>query len=51
MDGSTLSPSQAISLFSVFESWRLDPQSAAGREALLSDHDDPLLAAISLLVS
>lgn len=51
MDGSPLSPSQAISLFSVFESWRLDPQAAAGREALLSDHDDPLLAAISLLVS
>ncbi len=51
MDGSTISHAQAISLFSVFEAWRLNEKSTAEREALLADQQDPLLTAISLLVS
>lgn len=51
MDGSTITHSQAISLFSVFEAWRLDTQSAAERDALLPPAEEPLLAALSLLVS
>lgn len=50
MDGSSLSHTQAISLFSVFEAWRIDPANAAAREALLPSGQDPLLSAIALLV-
>lgn len=51
MDGSTLSHSQTISLFSVFEAWRLDPECAQEREMLHQPQlEDELVSAFSLLI-
>lgn len=51
MDDSVLTHEQIISLFSVFERWRIAPQFAAEREALRpTAQDDDLLSAFSLLI-
>lgn len=51
MDGSALSHSQTISLFSVFEAWRLSPEHAHEREMLHQPQlEDELVSAFSLLI-
>lgn len=51
MDGSTLSHSQTISLFSVFETWRHSPEYAQEREMLHQPQlEDELVSAFSLLI-